>query len=155
MCTGSAVRAGRMRWAMRLVLSRRKIRASCVRLSASSGAGSCARKPQGLTMMRLVRHARSGREEKRAVSSRKKWSRGYPEIRRAGAVMQSGTMAGVLVVFHLLTTGHGEGHIEDTAESVVRKVWGPPGAGVDLYQDGPTSKLITLSENFSAMRTFP
>ena len=82
------------------------------------GAGSCARKPQGLTMMRLVRHARSGREEKRAVSSRKKWSRGYPEIHGAGPVMQSGTMAGVLVVFHLLTTGHGEGHIEDTAESV-------------------------------------
>ena len=67
-------------------------------------------------MMRLVRDARSGGEEEYAVSGRKKWSRGYPEIRRAGAVMQSGTMAGVLVVFHLLTTGHGEGHIEDTAE---------------------------------------
>jgi hypothetical protein len=66
--------------------------------------------------MGLVRNARSGREEKRAVSGRKKWSRGYPEIRRAGAVTQSSTMVGVLVVFHLLTTGPGEGHIEDTAE---------------------------------------
>ncbi len=32
--------------------------------------------------------------------------------------MQPSTMAGLLVVFHLLTTGHGEGHIEDTVESV-------------------------------------
>jgi len=69
-------------------------------------------------MMRLVRHSNRGGKEKRAVSGRKKWSRDYLEIRRAGAVMQSSTMAGFLVVFHLLTTGHGEGHIEDTVESV-------------------------------------
>jgi len=66
--------------------------------------------------MRPVRLARSGGGEKYAVSGRKKWSRGYPEIGRRGAVIQSSPMVGVLVVFHLLTTGHGEGHIEDTAE---------------------------------------
>src|SRR6266480_51430 len=118
MCIGSVARAERMRSAMRSVLSRRKIKASCVRLSASSDAGSCARKPNTLTMMRLVRRAKSGGEENREVSSRKNWNRGYPEIRRAGAVMQSSAMAGPLVVFHLLATGHEEGHIEDPGESV-------------------------------------
>ena len=68
--------------------------------------------------MRLLRNAKSEGEENRAVSGRKKWSRGYREIHRAGAVMQSSTMAGLLAVFHLLTTGHEEGHIEDIAESV-------------------------------------
>jgi hypothetical protein len=123
MCIGSAARAGRMQWAMRSVLSRRKITASCVRLSASSGVESCARKPKSLIMMPLVRHAKSEGEENRAVSGRKKSSRGYREIRRAGAVMQFSIMAGLLAVFHLLTTGHGEGHIEDTAESVRLEDW--------------------------------
>src|SRR5215212_9621477 len=118
MCTGSAARVGRMRWAMPSVLSRRKIRTSCVRWSASSGAELCARKPKISSMMRLPHRAKSGGEEKCAVFGRIKYSRGYPEIPRAGAATQSSTMAGLHAVFHLLTTGHAEGHIEDTAESL-------------------------------------
>src|SRR5438067_11462980 len=74
-----------MRWAMRLVSSRRKIRDRCARWSVSSAAGSSGKRRKASITIRLRRHATSGAGERESGNER--WSRDYQEILRVEAAM--------------------------------------------------------------------
>src|SRR5436305_10135800 len=106
-----------MRWAMRLVSSRRKIMDRCVRLSVSSAAGSSGKRRKVSITIRLRRHAtnRVGERE-----SRERSSRGYQEILRVEAAMpRTARSGGVSGMLHRTTVRRAD-LIEGTVDSLVR-----------------------------------
>jgi hypothetical protein len=106
-----------MRWVTRLVLSRRKTRASGVRSKNLSVAALCERKLTVLITTRPRPHTKNGKGEKRALPGPRKSSHACPEILRMAAVRHPSAAARVLLVaFRRRTFARGEGLIEGTGK---------------------------------------